>query len=69
MKLANNWKDAWKWLSVQGAALIVAWSLTPADSQAAVLSLLHLTPDQVTAALGLLTLFGRLVSQKPKEAP
>ncbi len=61
--LVENWRDAWKWLSVQGAALIVAWSLVPADMQAALLELLGWSSSQVTAALGVLTLLGRLVNQ------
>lgn len=67
--LTKNWRDAWKWFSVQGAALIVAWSLTPADTQAALLSLFGWTEGQVTAALGVLTLLGRLIDQGKKPEP
>ena len=38
MKLIPNWKDAWRWFSVQALALIVAlpfvWGSLPADLKA-----------------------------------
>ena len=63
MKLVDNWKSAWKWLSVQVA--IVAAAL-----QAAIVAIPNLDNwlgDKVTHAVGLVLLLsivlGRLVDQ------
>lgn len=50
-------------LSVQLAALAVAWGVVPLDQQTAVLELLGVDPSRVPAILGLLVIAARLVDQ------
>lgn len=63
MRLVEDWKDAYKWLSVNIAgimALLNALQATVPQIQA------FLTPTQVAAAnavLGVLVIWGRLVQQ------
>ena len=71
MKLIPNWKRAWRMLSVQIAAGIVAWTALPPDMQAAIVGALGIAPDRVPAILGVLLILGRLIEQpkiKPPEA-
>jgi len=65
MKLVDDWKQAWKWYSVQGPAiglaLIAAWSALPDEFKAS------FTAGQLQVAgavLLVLTVGGRLVAQK-----
>lgn len=69
MKLVENWRNAWKWFSVQSLAVLVAlplvWPVLPADVKAWV------PPEWqpwlfVTIAFG--GLLGRLVDQSKKDA-
>ncbi len=62
-KLIPNWRQAWRMLSVQVAALAVAWGALPPDAQAAVLEAIGIGPERVPAALGALFLLGRLIDQ------
>jgi hypothetical protein len=63
MKLIPEARRAWRMLSVQMAALLVAWSATPEAQQAALLTLLGVGHDAVTGALAALAIAGRLVDQ------
>jgi hypothetical protein len=63
MKPVHNWKRAPRMLSVQLAALVVAWGIVPADQQAAMLDWIGIEPARVPAVLGLLVILGRLVDQ------
>lgn len=67
MKLVENWKDAWKWLSVHFASLLIIWTMTSPEDQAVLLSLLGWAPETVTRLLAVATLAGRLVGQTKKE--
>lgn len=65
MKLVDDWKQAWRWYSVQapaiGLALIAAWQALPEEVRAS------FTAGQLQVAgavLLALTLGGRLVAQK-----
>lgn len=66
MKLVEDWKQGYKWLSVNIAglmALLNALQATVPQVQA------FLTPTQVAvsnAVLGVLVIWGRLVQQAPK---
>lgn len=62
-KLIPNWRRAWRMLSVQVAALAVAWGAMPAETQAAVLEALGIGPERVPAVLGALILLARLIDQ------
>lgn len=74
MRLVDDWKNAWKWASVQistGAALVfaigpdllAAWGLLPQDLKSAL-------PDGsarwISAAAFLLVLLGRVFTRQPK---
>jgi hypothetical protein len=63
MRLIPNWRRAWRMLSVQVAAVAVAWGLLPPDQQAALLAIVGIGPERVPAVLGLLVLAGRLIDQ------
>jgi hypothetical protein len=49
--------------SVQLAAAIVAWSVLPAEAQAAAVSLLGVPPDKVPGVLAVLLIVARLIDQ------
>lgn len=68
MKAIENWRQSWRMLSVQVAAVAVAWSAMPADAQAAVLGVLGVGPDRIPGILGLLVIVARLIDQ-PKTRP
>lgn len=61
--LIENWRSAWRYITVQLGALMVAWGLIPADQQAAILAAIGLPAERVPAVLGLMVLVGRLVNQ------
>jgi hypothetical protein len=74
MRLIDDWRRAWRFLSVQtsGAALTLwaCWMALPADQQAGVLQLLHLDPGRWIPALGLIsTLVSRLIRQPELHPP
>ena len=67
MKLPNlitDWRSAWRYLSVQIAAVGVIFGSLPADTQAAMLDAVGIAPSRLPAILGLLVLMGRLISQR-----
>lgn len=68
MKPIPNWRQSWRMLSVQVAAVAVAWSAMPADAQAAVLAVLGVGPERVPGIMGLLVIVARLIDQ-PKTKP
>lgn len=68
LKLVEDWRNAWKWFSVQAmgfsVVLLGAWEVLPSDLKAT------LPEDLVRLlAIGLLTMgiAGRVVDQKPKD--
>ncbi len=70
MKPIENWRQSWRMLSVQVAAVAVAWSAMPADVQAAVLAVLGVGPERLPGILGLLVIVARLIDQpKTKGTP
>jgi hypothetical protein len=67
-ELIPEWRNAWKMLSVQIAALAVVWGSVPADVQALLLEAVGVPVERVPAVLGLVLIVARLVSQpKVKE--
>lgn len=64
--VVNEWRQAWKWLSVHMASLAVGFGLLPEDKQAAVLAFLHIPQSYVAAVLGLIFIVTRLINQTPK---
>jgi hypothetical protein len=63
MNIIPNWRRAWRMFSVQLASILVVWAATPAETQAAVMQVVGIRPDQMTGILGLLIIIGRLVEQ------
>ena len=63
MKLVENWRSAWRMLSVQVAALAVVWGSLPADQQAAILALVGVGPERVPLVVGVAMIVARLVNQ------
>lgn len=63
MNLINNWRSAWRMLTVQIASIGILFGLLPPDTQAAMLEAVGVPASRVTAALGVLILLGRLVAQ------
>lgn len=74
MRLVDDWKNAWKWASVQistGAALLfavgpdllTAWGLMPGDLKSA---LPDGTARWISVAAFLLVLLGRVFTRTPK---
>ena len=67
MSFVENWRDAWKWFSVQAFALIIAlpmvWMALPPDVKA-------MLPDGwgkwIAIAIAAAGLVGRLVDQNKK---
>lgn len=69
MKLVYNWRDAWKWLSVQFAVLIAAWPLVPEDAQATIVSSIASVVGievSVPTVLAFMVIIGRVIAQKSK---
>jgi hypothetical protein len=56
-------RNAWRMLSVQVAAVAIAWGAMPTDLQSAVLAAVGVPAERVPAVFGLLFLIGRLVAQ------
>jgi hypothetical protein len=69
MQLIPQWRRAWRFLSMQFAALAMVWLALPADAQAAVLRLLPgMTSERLAGALILAGMIGRLIVQ-PRASP
>jgi len=68
MKLIDNWRDAWRMLSVQVATLAIVWGALPVDQQAAILALFGVGPERVPLVIGLAVIVARVVSQRPPPA-
>lgn len=66
MRLIDNWHAAWRYITVQLGALMVTWGLLPPEQQTAILAIIGLPAERITAVLGLLVIAGRVVSQSPK---
>lgn len=66
MKLIDNWHTAWRYITVQLGALMVTWGLLPPEQQSAILAIIGLPAERITAVLGLMVIAGRVVSQAPK---
>lgn len=62
-KLVPDWRSAWRWASVQAAALSVAWGSLPADVQASVLAAIGVPAARVPAILGVIVIVGRMIDQ------
>ena len=70
MKIIEDWKSCWRWLSVQAMVLAGAvqgaWAFIPDDLKS---SMPHGIVQGATIALLVLGVAGRLVDQSKKDAP
>lgn len=69
--LIPEWRSAWRFLSVNlaalGAAMAGAWLLTPPETQAAVLAFLGIKPGAAAFVLFLAIVFGRVFKFTPAD--
>ena len=68
MKLIEDWRQAWRMLSVQVATLAIVWGALPVDQQAAILALFGVGPERVPLVIGLAVIVARVASQRPPPA-
>lgn len=68
MKLIEDWRQAWRLLSVQVASLAIVWGALPVDQQAAILALFGVGPERVPLVIGLAVIVARVVSQQQTDA-
>ena len=61
--VVSDWKDAWKWLSVQFSALMIIWASLPLETQTGILALFGLNQSHLMGIMGLAIIVGRLVKQ------
>ena len=61
--LVQDWKSAWRWLSMWFATVLVVWSALPFDTQSAILAMFGISQSTLTAIMGLAIMVGRLVKQ------
>ena len=61
--LIQEWRRAWRLLSVQVAGAAVVFGALPAETQASMLDMIGLPPSRLPAVLGLVLILARLVSQ------
>ena len=61
--LIENWRSAWRYITVQIGAAMLAFGALPVDQQSAILQAIGLPVERLTAVLGALVLVGRLVNQ------
>ena len=66
--LVEDWRDAWKWLSVQISSLLIVWASIPIEQQNAVLNLLGLDQSKLMGIVGVAIILGRLIQQQQKQA-
>ena len=67
MRLVENWRLAWRMLSVQIAGCAVLFGLLPPDQQASLLALIGAPPERIPAFLGLAFIVARLIGQPKVE--
>jgi len=60
MKLVDNWKSAWKWMSIRFIALAALWESIPMEAKAA---LEPSTQNWITLGLLVLAGMGRMIDQ------
>lgn len=63
MKLIDNWRSAWRMLSVQIAALAIIFGALPVDQQSAILAWLGLAPERIPAVMGVAVILARVIGQ------
>lgn len=67
--LVENWRDAWKWLSVQMSTVTLIWMSLPTDQQASVVSFLAALFGinvPVSQLLVMAIIIGRVIDQRKR---
>jgi hypothetical protein len=67
--LVEDWRDAWKWLSVQFSTFLIIWASIPEKQQDAVLGLLGLDQNKLMGLMGVAIIVGRLIQQQQAKVP
>lgn len=67
--LVEDWRDAWKWLSVQFSTFLIIWAALPADMQNAILGLFGLDQSKLMGLMGVAIIVGRLIQQQQAKVP
>ena len=67
--LIADWRESWKWLSVQISTLLIIWASLPEAQQSAILSLVGLDQNKLVGLMGVAIIIGRLVAQNRQPAP
>lgn len=65
--LVEDWRQCWRWLSVQFSLAMVAWASLPAETQAAMLALVGLDQGKLVGLMGVAIILGRLIDQQRKQ--
>lgn len=63
MKLIKEWRRAWRFFSVQAAAVAVILGSMPIEAQSAVMGVFGVGPERMPAALGIVLILARLIDQ------
>lgn len=66
--LVEDWRGAWRWLSVNLSVLLIAWASLDPKTQADIVAG-WVPPEKVPMVLGVLILAGRLVKQPRRRKP
>lgn len=67
--LIADWRESWKWLSVQISTLLIIWASLPEAQQSAILGLVGLDQNKLVGLMGVAIIIGRLVAQNRQPAP
>lgn len=68
MKLIPEWKKAWRYMSMHVASVAIVFGLLPQDTQASMLEVVGVPANRITAVLGLIFMFARIVQVKQPKA-
>lgn len=63
-----EWRQAWRMLSIQVAAVAVIFGALPVDQQTSILELLGVGPERIPAFLGMAVIAARLIAQPKAHA-
>lgn len=66
MKLIDEWRIAWTFLSVRIAIAVTGFGLLAPDTQGAILAWVGISPTRLPAVIGVLFIVGRMVKKDPQ---
>lgn len=62
-------RSAWRFASVRLAMFAVVWGLTPAETQAAILGYVGVSPESMPAIIGILFIVARVLTMATPDEP